>query len=84
MFLLPWGGKEGGQNNLSDVYSLPPPIRVTFLNQLTYAKRDELGFQIQVSNDIQALLSQTSSRKKWFFFSLFCSTVHISFYIILI
>lgn len=69
MFLLPWGVRKGGQSNLSSVYSFPPPIRVRVLSHLTSVKRDELGYQIQVSSDIQVFLSQTS-----------CSKIVCSFY----
>lgn len=85
MFVLPWGGKERGQSNLSNVYSLSPPIKVTVLSWLTYVKRDELGFRIQVSNDIQALLSQTSSRKNVGFFSVYSAAqcIYLSIFFVI-
>lgn len=77
MFLLPWGVRERGRTKQS-VQPFPPPIRVRVLSHLTSVKRDELGYQIQVSSDIQVFLSQTSCSKIVCSFYSAAECIHLS------
>lgn len=70
-------GSERGRTKQS-VQPFPPPIRVRVLSHLTSVKRDELGYQIQVSSDIQVFLSQTSCSKTVCSFYSAAECIHLS------
>lgn len=62
LYFLPWRRSEDRQLFWSALLS--SPIRVTILRCSTSVKRGELGYQVWVSNDTQAFLSQNCLQKK--------------------
>lgn len=62
LYFLPWRRSEDRQLFWSALLS--SPIGVTILRCSTSVKRDELGYQVWVSNDTQAFLSQNCLQKK--------------------